>query len=476
MQYSVVPFSKIDLGNRIDSEYFEPEFLQLEKVLLDKKSQPLNSYCKITASAFYPAATHLYSIGNVPFIRCVDIINFPVISDLQNESFEKIPDQFLKDYKNVKKIKKGEITISKVGTPCFASIIHDLDEVALSRTVLGLRNIKNINPYFFTAFLRSKYGYRQLIRERELTIQYQLTLDRVANILVFKPESLLLENRIGEILKKSFEINQSSKSLYSEAENLLLEELGLKDWKPKHQLSYIKNYSDMQKAQRFDAEYFQPQYDEIIEKVKNIQNDDLGNIVKWSKGIEVGSEQYIDEGFDFIRISDFNTKGLSETSKKISKELFSELKDKFSPKKGDILFTKDGTIGLTYLVNQDQEAIISGAFLKLRPKIDIESEYLALVLNSIMCKKQIEMMSGGAIIAHLKPSDAMKLQIPILSPKKQQEISSKIIDSKEKDNQSKSLLSIAKKAVEMAIETSEEQASSWIDQELEKLGVELKKE
>jgi restriction endonuclease S subunit len=184
----------------------------------------------------------------------------------------------------------------------------------------------------------------------------------------------------------------------------------------------------------------------------------------------------MDEGFDFIRISDFSTKGISEASKKISKELFVELKGKYSPRKGDILFTKDGTIGLTYLVDQNQDSIVSGAFLKLRPKIEIEAEYLTLVLNSVICKKQIEMMSGGAIIAHLKPSDAMNLQIPLLSPESQKQISSKIIESKKNNEQSKSLLEIAKKAVEMAIEDNEEKATNWIDQELEKLGVRLGKD
>ena len=330
--------------------------------------------------------------------------------------------------------------------------------------------------------LNSKYGRSFIDKGMYGGVQPEIApfyLYKIPNPILNKDFQI----KISKLVSNSFDLIRVAKSLYQQAESLLLEELGLKDWKPKHQLSYIKNYSDTQKAERFDAEYFQPQYDVIIEKIKSYNQKQgiekeviLDDVVKWSKGIEVGSEQYLDEGFDFIRISDFSTKGISETSKKISKELFSELKGKYSPKKGDILFTKDGTIGLTYLVDQNQDSIVSGAFLKLRPKIDIEAEYLTLVLNSVICKKQIEMMSGGAIIAHLKPSDAMNLQIPILSPEKQQEIYSKIIYSKGKDKQSKSLLSIAKKAVEMAIESNEEKATKWIDQELEKLGVRLSSE
>jgi type I restriction enzyme S subunit len=115
-------------------------------------------------------------------------------------------------------------------------------------------------------------------------------------------------------------------------------------------------------------------------------------------------------------------------------------------------------------VNENLNAIISGAFLKLRPKIKIESEYLALVLNSIVCQKQIEQFSGGAIIAHLKPSDAMNLQIPLLPLQTQQQISQKVIESKENHKTSKFLLETAKKAVEMAIEENEKVAMGFIDE------------
>jgi len=37
-------------------------------------------------------------------------------------------------------------------------------------------------------------------------------------------------------------------------------------------------------------------------------------------------------------------------------------------------------------------------------------------INSIICKMQVEKLSGGAIIAHLKPSDFEKFKIPLINP------------------------------------------------------------
>ena len=57
-----------------------------------------------------------------------------------------------------------------------------------------------------------------------------------------------------------------------------------------------------------------------------------------------------------------------------------------------------------------------------------------------------------------------------------EKIENKYKDSQKFKSQSKNLLEIAKKAVEMAIEDNEEKATNWIDQELEKLGVRLGKD
>ena len=148
MQYSIVDYSEIDLGNRIDAEYFQPTYLHIEEELIQSDAIPLREFCSITGSAFYPAATHLYEIGDLPFMRCVDCISYPVITTRQDQRFEKIPIDFANDHKNIKRLSKGEIVITKVGSPCYASIIHDINDVALSRTVLGLKSIKNIDSYY----------------------------------------------------------------------------------------------------------------------------------------------------------------------------------------------------------------------------------------------------------------------------------------------------------------------------------------
>ena len=485
MQYSSIPYSEIDLGNRIDAEYFQPVYLHIEEKLLSNNSVPIRKYCSLTASAFYPAATHLYEIGDLPFIRCVDCTQYPVITSRQKNTFEKIPTSFANDYKNIKRLSQGEIVITKVGTPCYASIIHDLDDVALSRTVLGLKSIKNIDPYYLIAFLRSKYGFLQLFRERELTIQFQLTLDRVGNILVFKPENEDLEKLIANCFFLYEETTKKSTELFEQAQTILLSELNLTHWQPKHQLTFIKNYSDAVEAGRIDAEYYQPKYDEIINAIKNYSGgwETLDSLVHIKKCIEVGSGEYLDEGVPFVRVSNISPFEITE-EKYISEALYSELapeekevsfikSKKHQPQQGEILFSKDGTPGIAhYLKAQPAKMIPSSGILRLKSKTDkINDEYLTLVLNSVLTQEQVNRDVGGSIILHWRPDQVKQTVIPVLSNAKQLEIQQNITESFKLRKQSKHLLECAKKAVEMAIEQNEQTAIKWLENETKEMQI-----
>jgi len=77
-----------------------------------------------------------------------------------------------------------------------------------------------------------------------------------------------IQNEIANLVLQSFEFIESSNKLYSQAENLLLEKLGLKDFKVEDDLFYVVNLSKTKSAHRADAEYFQPKYEKIFNYLK----------------------------------------------------------------------------------------------------------------------------------------------------------------------------------------------------------------
>jgi len=140
-----------------------------------------------------------------------------------------------------------------------------------------------------------------------------LNLTDLKDIKVFIP-SPDFQKIIEKLVRKSFNLLDNSKSLYSQAEELLLSELGLLDWKPKHQLTFVKNFSDTQKAKRIDAEYFQPKYEEVIEAVKKYKGGfvKLGEVAKTKRGSLISDAFYDEkEGTPYIRGADFSSGFLS---------------------------------------------------------------------------------------------------------------------------------------------------------------------
>lgn len=464
MQFSVVNFGDVDLGNRIDAEYFQPTYLHVENKLIEKHATPLRAFCYITGSAFYPAATHLYETGDLTFIRCVDCIPYPVITSRQDDLFEKIPQAFADEHKNIKRLTKGEIVITKVGTPCYASIIHDINDVALSRTVLGLKYIKNINPYYLVAFLRSKYGFLQLFRERELTIQFQLTLDRVGNVLVFKPINKFLEELIADCFSFHEELKRKSEILFNEAENLVLDELGLSVWQLKHQLSFVKNYSDTEEAGRIDADYFQPKYDEIVKVIKSYTGgwDTLANLVK-SRDKNFTPLDKIE--YKYIELSNIAGNGeIADCMVKEGQDLPSRARRKVAT--GDVIVSSiEGSLSSIALIEKEyDQALCSTGFHVINPK-SFNSETLLVLLKSMVGQLQLKKGCSGTILTAINKDEFNKLVLPKVDEAVQSQIQQKVTESFDLRKQSKHLLECAKRAVEIAIERNEDAAIKWLQEQ-----------
>lgn len=121
-----------------------------------------------------------------------------------------------------------------------------------------------------------------------------------------------------------------------------------------------------------------------------------------------------------------------QTDKKISKSLFKELKEKFCPKKGELLYTKDGTIGLSYVVTKEENTIISGAILRLICQ-DVESaKYLKIILSLKMYKELVTKKSTGTIIQHLNLKEFLKIPIPFPEKEKRDKIIREVDEIKAK--------------------------------------------
>ncbi len=484
MQVSIVKHSKREsVSLRLDAEFYRPIFLETERQLKTKTWDYLENLTESLKSfGAYSLCNHVeYKERGIPFIRCKDIKNGLIdFSDVLY--IDSVANQLL--WKSEVKPKTVLLTMSgTVGNPAIAT--ENLDyPINSNQDIAKIITNKRLNPYYLAIFLQSIQGNRQINRLPIGSVQQHIFLWQLEKLII-PLFSDTFQFEIENTFKNSLLAQKKSTGLYKQAQTLLLSELGLTNWQPKHQLTFIKNYSETKQAQRIDAEYYHPKYEEIIKAIKNYSGgwDTLDNLVCIKKCIEVGSGQYLDEGIPFVRVSNISPFELSE-EKYISPLLYNELtpqegnipfeKSKnHQPQQGEILFSKDGTPGIAhYLKDEPPKMIPSGGILRLKSKTDkANNEYLTLVLNSILTQEQVNRDVGGSIILHWRPDQVKETVIPLLSEAKQLEIQQKVNESFNLRKQSKHLLESAKKAVEMAIEQDEQTAMQWLKNEVHEMQI-----
>jgi restriction endonuclease S subunit len=459
--FSIVKLSELEGAKRISAEFYKPHFLRIKHNLIKLGAKPLKNY--ITLLYRYPTFYNLeYRNEGVLILKGEDIVQGGFV---QNQSQDYIS---LEDASRFPKtiLEEGDLIFSVRGYVGKIGIIDKKYVGSIISANLIRAKISGLSSYFVWVFLNSKYGSSQLDRIKMMTSQETVVADDIRNLLIFEP-SKNFQKEIETLSINAINQFRNSENLYSQAENLLLEELGLKDFKPKYKKTYTAKLSDAFSAHRIDAEYFQPAYEEVIEKLRenNIELQPLRKfILSIQKGIEPGSENYRDEGKPFIRVSNLSKYGFTDRDQKyLSEELYQQLRETYEPKQGDFLLTKDATPGIAYVVKEQIEGIISSGILRLQINdSEINKEYLALCINSIVGRMQIERDCGGSVILHWKPEQVKRLQIPILPLEIQQEIASLVQQSHEARKKAKELLELAKRAVEIAIEEGEEKAINFL--------------
>jgi len=120
---------------------------------------------------------------------------------------------------------------------------------------------------FLTTYLNTKYGVLQMLQFASGGLQGHVNKDRISNLQVPLLD-ITFQQKIEYLILQSHDNLNQSKSLYSEAETLLLQELDLENYEPDSQNIAEVSFSQMLQIGRMDAEYFQPKYAKFIEHIK----------------------------------------------------------------------------------------------------------------------------------------------------------------------------------------------------------------
>jgi restriction endonuclease S subunit len=457
--FSIVKLSELEGAKRMDAEYYKPEYLEI-----DQKIKRLKHF------QFKQIISSFSSGKNLPQIECCkDKIAYirtqnvrPILID--KEGLTCINSQV----QNPPLLEEGDLLFVRVGEGVGNSSIvtSEWANSSYSDNVIRIK-IRYLDPYFVIVFLNSNVGKKYLERVKKGSARSLISKENINLIKIIEPSPKIAQY-CRDTIKEAQILIANSKSIYSQAESLLLEELGLKDFKPKYKKTYAAKLSDAFSAHRIDAENFQPAYEEVIQKIKQYPNG-FSKLLKHIENVapDFNPTKYPDKIFSYVELADIDSSiGVIHSVNKV-KGGEAPSRARRLLKEGDVIVSSvEGSLEKVALVDKEHDSCLaSTGFFQFRP-LGILPEVLLVLSKSIVLQLQLKKRCSGTILTAVPKESLRDIIIPLLPLSIQQEIASLVQQSHEARKKAKELLEIAKRAVEIAIEESEEKAQEYIQKKV----------
>ncbi len=447
MANSVILKSQLEGARRLDAEYYQPGFLRGKELLMNSGAIPLEDIAKIATGPAY-SSEEIGDKLDIALARIGDVVNKIEVEDwlkVSRKDFEKF---------NSRKINNLDILLSMTGDPpdvgkCNLIIVPNGEPLAFNQRVAKLTSK---TPFYLFAFLSTEIARQQSERNALGIRQRNLGIDDLRNTLVFIPNLQIVQDNIANLVEAYFAELENSKRCFLGAENLLLEELGLADFKISDDLSWTSNLSDVKFADRIDADHFQPKYEVLVSK---LQEKDTEHLIEAIENVPARFNTLAkpNDTYRYVDLGNINSSlGIIDGYEEVlGKEAPSRAKRAL--KAGDVIVSSvEGSLDKVALVSIDQEGYLaSSGFFQFRSKT-LLPEILLVIAKSLVLQMQLKKYCAGTILMAV-PSDALaKMVIPTISKDVQQKIAGLVRQSHEARKRSKELLEEAKRKVEEMIE------------------------
>ena len=347
----------------------------------------------------------------------------------------------------------GDITITpKDFSPCIAN-----------RALAIIRNIKEVSPQYLFIYLITHNAFREIERLKIGGVQQRINLDalRKFDIPVLSNE---FQKQIENITVLSYKKRSSSKQLYTKAETLLLDTLGLANFSPSTEKINIKSLKDsFGTTGRLDAEYYQKKYEGYLDHIFTYADGwkKLGEVCNLK---DINYHPINDNLYKYIELSDIdNFGGINSYTTETGEKLPSRARRKIQL--GDVLISSiEGSLSSCAIVSQKTKtALCSTGFFVINSKY-INAETLLVLFKCVLMQNVLKQMCSGTILTAINKADFLNVPLSLIDSTTQIKIATLIQESFLLKAESERLLEVAKRSVEIAIEQDEKAAMTFLQQ------------
>lgn len=357
-------------------------------------------------------------------------------------------------------LQPSDLILSTRGTVGLCAIVEaDIIPANIDQDVarISMRTPSEFDSRYLLAYLNSRFGQDWMTRNATGMVQQGLSLSSVRELPVPKltPE---FQKRIGVAISLASETRKSAEALVESADKMLLAELGLADWTPPEPLTYPISVRNVFAAGRFDAQYFSPRVQELIQRLSgsNLTIGDVAPLRKHQFQPEPGKL------FEYIEIGDISQHGEATNTKLDGGEAPSRAT--WHVHEGDVITSTVRPIRrLSAQIQFEQNLFVcSSGFAVLHPK-RVPSELLLVYLRLPVICELMDLHTTASMYPAIAVTDLLALPFAMPSSASVPSIVQKVKESRVARRRAQDLLEAAKRAVEIAIEESEAAALEYLE-------------
>lgn len=449
--WNTVNFSYLLDKNRIDSEFYKKEDVDLEDFMLSicngKKLKNETSEIKERFTKTMSNTIQYNDIGNTDIYYGLIKENIINSSDAPGRA----------TYINL----KDDVLISSVRPNRNANAIVNENNI-LQVGSNGFCNLRSngIDPNYIFIFSKTKYFIQMLMRATTSSMYPSVSNRDILNTPFFIPNEQEVKNISSNVITAR-ELQKKAQEYYEKAAELLNKELNLDDIQDnKYNFSnkYLSSFEEVVNNHRLDSEYYTPKTKAILNKVQSMRHTIISNNFDITNGFPWNSKKFLEDnsGEPVIRIRDIKPTYIDKNKLTSLEKSYANTISFNKAQKDDIVIGMDG-VKYFYASILEEECLVNQRVCHIVPKAnsEISSEYTTFIINSIIGQSQLlRDMTIASTVGHITNKNVAKLKIPVVSDEFHNTITSLIRKSIDADKKSKILLEQAKQRVEELIENA----------------------
>ena len=275
---------------------------------------------------------------------------------------------------------------------------------------------------------------------------------------------LSLNPIIVQIIQNALQARHRARDMHIDVVELVGHEFGLNSIPTNHRLIYQKNYAQTFTSGRIDAEYFTPNYEELIKIVQSYHRgwSFVGDICCVN---EENFQPQEDRVYSYIQISNIFSGGeIAGCMTEFGQNLPSRARRRVGV--GDVIVsTVEGSLSRIALIREDHDQYLCSTGFQVIRSNEINPETLYALMSTPLGQLQLKRGCSGTNLTAINSDEFSKIVLPHITEDKQREIQCKVSKCLELRKTSRYLLQCAKEMVERAITDGEASAMGWLNRQ-----------